>query len=346
MRSAIASTQFRLLDHFLPVTSRNVWRLTIMSWRPRLRSTIFLLVLGILAAPSGLLAQVLGEIKGSVRADNDQAIPGVSVLVKNSETGAERATITDEAGLFSVKSLPPGPYTVSTSLEGLQPSTEAVTLLVGQILTLELGMGVEATAEEITVVDETPLVETSRSTAASYVTSQEVENIPIVGRDFKNFALLSPAVHDDPSRGFIAMAGQRGVYSGLRVDGTSAKNAFFGYANGGEATENDGLIIGQESVREFQIVQNGFNPEYGLDGGGFVNVITKSGTNQFHGTGFYYYTDESFAEDIPATPFAKFTNPSVSDTEPNEFERENFGVTAGGPSPGTRPIATAPSSRA
>ncbi len=302
-----------------------------MSWRSRLRSTILVLALGLIAAPSGLLAQVLGEIKGAVRADNDQPIPGVSVLVKNNETGAERATVTDEAGIFSVKSLQPGPYTVSTSLEGMQPKSEEVTLLVGQVLTIDLGMGVEATAEEITVVDQTPMVETSRSTAASYITSQEVENIPIVGRDFKNFALLSPAVHDDPSRGFVAMAGQRGVYSGLRVDGTSAKNAFFGYSNGGEATENDGLTIGQESVKEFQIVQNGFNPEYGLDGGGFINVITKSGTNQFHGTGFYYYTDDSFAEDIPATPFEKFSNPSTPDREPNEFERENFGITAGGP---------------
>ncbi len=302
-----------------------------MSCRPRLHSTLLLVALALVAAPGGLLAQVLGEIKGSVRADNDQPIPGVSVLVENKETGAQRATVTDDAGFFSVKSLQPGSYTVATSLEGLQPKTEQVTLLVGQVLTLDLAMGVEATAEEITVVDQTPLVETSRSTTASYVTSQEVENIPIPGRDFKNFALLSPAVHDDPSRGFIAMAGQRGVYSGLRVDGTSAKNAFFGYSNGGEATENDGLTIGQESVREFQIVQNGFNPEYGLDGGGFVNVITKSGTNQFHGSGFYYYTDDGMAEDIPATPLLKFRTPSAADIKPNEFERENYGITGGGP---------------
>jgi outer membrane receptor protein involved in Fe transport len=299
--------------------------------RPRLRSTILLVALALIAAPGGLLAQVLGEIKGTVKADNDQAIPGVTVVVKNNETGAQRTTVTDEAGLFSVKSLPSGPYTITGSLEGMQPRSEEVTLLVGQALTIDLAMGVEATAEEITVVDDTPLIETGRSTTASYITSQEVESIPIVGRDFKNFAILSPAVHDDPSRGFIAMAGQRGVYSGLRVDGTSAKNAFFGYANGGEATENDGLTIAQESVKEFQVVQNGFNPEYGLDGGGFVNVVTKSGTNQFHGSGFYYYTDEGLAEDIPATPLLLFRNPSTPDSEPSEFERENWGLTAGGP---------------
>ncbi len=302
-----------------------------MFWRSPSRLSLVVLLLALMVAPSALRAQVLGEIKGTIKADTGQAIPGATLVIRNTETGAQRTTVTDAAGLWSVKSLPSGPYSVSASLEGMQPKSEDVTLLVGQVLTLDLKMGVEATAEEITVVDRTPLVETGRSTAASYITSQEVENIPIPGRDFKNFALLSPAVHDDPSRGFIAMAGQRGVYSGLRVDGTSAKNAFFGYANGGEATENDGLTIGQESVKEFQIVQNGFNPEYGLDGGGFVNVLTKSGTNQFHGTGFYYYTDDGLSADFPATPLAKFRNPSAADTAPSEFERKNYGLTAGGP---------------
>jgi outer membrane receptor protein involved in Fe transport len=192
-------------------------------------------------------------------------------------------------------------------------------------------MGVEVVAEEVTVVDETPLVESSRSTVASYITSQEVENIPIPGRDFKEFALLSPTVVDDPSRGFIAMAGQRGVYSGLRVDGTSAKNAFFGYANGGETSQNDGVIIGQESVKEFQVVQNGFNPEYVLDGGGFVNVITKSGTNQFHGSAFYYYTDDGMSEDIDRSPLDFFRDPNAQPIDPTEFERKNWGLTVGGP---------------
>ena len=152
-----------------------------------------------------------------------------------------------------------------------------------------------ATADIITVTGEAPLLEVSRSAPASYITENEIKNIPIVGRDFKQFALLNPTVIDDPQRGFIAMSGQRGVYSGMNVDGTSGKNAFFGYANGGEATENDGLVVAQESVQEFQVVQNGFAPEYGLDGGGFINVITKSGTNEFHGSAFYFTTDESLA---------------------------------------------------
>jgi outer membrane receptor protein involved in Fe transport len=281
--------------------------------------------------PGAVLAQV-AEIQGYIKADGNEPVPGAAVLVHNDETGAERTAFTDETGFYSVKSLQPGLYTVTASLEGMQTvRRENVRLLVGQVLSADLSMGVEAAAEAITVTDVTPMIEQRRSSTASYITEQEIENIPVIGRDFKQYAILAPTVEDDASRGFITMSGQRGIYSGMRIDGASGKNAFFGYALGGEATENDGLTVGQDSVKEFQIIQNGFNPEYGLDGGGFVNVITKSGTNQFHGTAFYYYTDDGMSEDIERSPLDLFLDPNAQPIEPNEFERENWGLTAGGP---------------
>ena len=288
---------------------------------------------GIVLASIGAYAQQpVGHIQGRVYDDSGAVLPGVSVVITNTNTGAERTVFSNAEGFFSARSLQPGPYALTASLEGMQTvRREGVELLVGQILDIDMSMSLGTTADIITVTGEAPLLEVSRSEPASYITTVEIQNIPIQGRDFKQFALLNPTVTDDPQRGFITMSGQRGVYSGMNVDGASGKNAFFGYANGGEATENDGLVIAQESVQEFQVVQNGFAPEYGLDGGGFINVITKSGTNEFHGSAFYFTTDESLAEDIPATPVDKSRDPDAEDIEPDEFDRQNWGLTAGGP---------------
>ena len=287
----------------------------------------FLLVSGLAQAQ-----QPVGHLQGRVYDESGAVLPGVTVVVTNVDTGAERPVITNADGFWSARSLQPGPYALTGSLEGMQTvRREDIELLVGQVLDVDMTMTIGATTDLITVTGESPLIEVSRSEPASYITAQEIENIPIVGRDFKQFALLNPTVRADPQRGFITMSGQRGVYSGMNIDGASGKNAFFGYGNGGEATENDGLVVAQESVKEFQVVQNGFAPEYGLDGGGFINVVTKSGTNEYHGSAFYYTTDESLAEDIPATPVDKFRDPNAQDIEPSEFERQNWGLTAGGP---------------
>ncbi len=277
-------------------------------------------------------AQILGTINGYISASNGDALPGVTVTVTNQDTGVARSAITGADGFYIVRSLPSGTYSVTGALEGMQTTRqEDVLLLVGQQIGIDLTMGVATQEEVITVTADTPLIEVSRSSAASYIREEEIENIPVAGRDFKQFALLAPTVNDDPQRGFISMSGQRGIYSGLRIDGTSGKNAFFGYGNGGEATENDGLVIGQESVKEFQVITNGFNPEYGLDGGGFVNVVTRSGSNEIKGSAFAFYTDDSLSSDIPASDLDRFRDPNARDFEPSEFERKNWGATIGGP---------------
>ena len=276
--------------------------------------------------------QPVGHLQGRVFDESGGLLPGVTVVVTNTGTGAGRTVITNAQGFWSARALNPGDYVLSGSLEGMQTvRREDIELLVGQVLDVDMTMTIGATTDLITVTGESPLIEVSRSEPASYITTQEIQNIPIAGRDFKQFAILNPTVRADPQRGFITMSGQRGVYSGMNIDGASGKNAFFGYGTGGEATENDGLVVAQESVQEFQVIQNGFAPEYGLDGGGFINVLTKSGTNEFHGSAFYYTTDESLAEDIPATPVDKARDPDAQDTAPDEFERQNWGLTGGGP---------------
>jgi outer membrane receptor protein involved in Fe transport len=271
-------------------------------------------------------------LEGFVYDESGAVLPGVSMLITNTDNGSERTVFTNAEGFYRAQSLLPGNYSVTATLEGMQTVLrDGLVLLVGQRIDVSITMDLGVTADVITVTGDSPLIEVSRSTPASYITEQEIQNIPIVGRDFKQFAILNPTVNDDPARGFITMSGQRGIYSGMSIDGASGKNAFFGYASGGEATENDGLVVAQESVKEFQVIQNGYAPEYGLDGGGFINVITKSGSNNYHGSAFYFFTDEGLAEDLPASPLDKFRDPDAADTNPDEFRRRNWGLTAGGP---------------
>ncbi|MEM1206505.1 MAG: TonB-dependent receptor [Acidobacteriota bacterium] len=284
----------------------------------------------VLLLPCAAQAQVFGVIQGFVTDSDGAALPGVTVEVRNSDTGSARTVFTDAAGFYKARSLASGPYSVTAALEGMQTTRrEGVRLLVGQTLDINLELGIESVSEVITVTSDVPLVEVSRSSAASYVGELEIESLPIAGRDFKEFAFLTPTVQNDNSRGFITMSGQRGMYTGLNIDGTSAKSAFFGYGRGGEATENDGVVVAQDSVKEFQVIVNGFAPEYGANGGGYLNVITQSGTNTTRGSGFFFSRDDSLAEDLPSSPLDDMRGNDGS-RPVDEFERENWGLSLGG----------------
>ncbi|MEM6794162.1 MAG: TonB-dependent receptor [Acidobacteriota bacterium] len=299
------------------------------------RSTLARVLVAIsllLLAPLAAQAQnILGALQGTINDSDGGALPGVTIEVRNTETGLVRTVFTDAAGFYKARKLPAGTYDVTASLEGFQTTRQSgVSLLVAQELEVDIQLGVESVSEVITVTSEAPLVETGRTSAAAYISQEEVEALPISGRDFKEFAFLAPTVQNDPVRGFITMSGQLGIYSGLNIDGTSAKSAFFGYGRGGEATENDGLVVAQDSVREFQVITNGFSPEYGANAGGYINVVTKSGTNTLRGTGFYFFRDDELAEDIPGSPLDEARGRDGS-REVDEFERENYGISLGGP---------------
>ncbi|MEL7061139.1 MAG: TonB-dependent receptor, partial [Acidobacteriota bacterium] len=301
------------------------------SFRNSFARVALLALLLVLAPVSAQAQQVLGTIQGLVTDTDGGVLPGVTVTVLNSETGVDRVVVTDAAGFYRARPLQSGVYEVTAQLDGFATSRiDNVRLLLAQSVDIDLTLQVEGVEEIINVTAETPLVETSRSSAADYITEAEIEALPIQGRDFTDFALLTPTVQRDPDRGFITIAGQRGIYSGLNIDGTSAKSAFFGYGRGGEATENDGLVVAQDSVKEFQVVTSAFAPEYGANGGGYVNVITKSGTNTLRGSGFAFFTDDSLSEDLPSSPLDDFNNRDGS-RDADEFERLNYGLSVGGP---------------
>ncbi len=303
------------------------------STRPRARLLAILLATtcAFLIGGAGLAQTITGTVQGFISDVEGDAIPGATVTATNQDTGIARAVISDANGFYSAKALQVGTYTVTAELSGMQTTQQTdVSVLVGQIKDINLTLEIESTSEVITVTSEAPIIEVSRSGAANYIDEVAIESLPTVGRDFTDFAILTPGVQRDRSRGFLTMAGQRGMYSGLSVDGADNKSTFFGYGRGGEATENDGLIIAQDTVRQFQVITNGFSAEYGRHGGAFVNVVTKSGTNDVRGSAFAFFRDDGMAEDLPSSPLDDhFGNDGSRPVD--EFDTQNLGVSIGGP---------------
>ncbi len=294
------------------------------------RALLLLLVLVAAAAA----AQSLTNVQGFVTDESGGALPGATIEITDRERGAVRTAVANREGFFAIRGIPSGSYDFTASLSGFQPQRlEAVPFLVGQSLDFDFRLGLASVQETVVVRADAPLLEVGRGGAAGYVEADEIAQLPISGRDFVQFALLKPTVKVEPRRGGISLSGQRGINSGLTIDGAEAKSAFFGYGRGGEATENGGLVIAQESVREFQVVTSGYAAEAGRSGGGYINVVTKDGTNAFAGSSFLFFRDQRLVARLPQSPLDAARGVDAADPryDVDAFRRYNWGASLGGP---------------
>ena len=242
-----------------------------------------------------------GNIEGRVVDPNGAAVPGVLVTAINQDTGFSKAVESDTDGAYRIILLPPGKYNVSTKPPAgfkSAPYTN-VTVTVGAQTPLDIQL-VVGNADTITVdVSATgEVVETTRTSVATTINQHAIDNLPINGRNFQDYATLSPAVVRDPRGGDLSVGGQRGTFNSLQVDGVDNNNTFFGQAFGRGGVRPP-YQFSEESVQEFQVNQNGFSAEFGRAGGAVINVVTKSGTNEFHGGAFEYFRDESLNANDP-----------------------------------------------
>jgi outer membrane receptor protein involved in Fe transport len=257
--------------------------------RRLLAAWLFPLVLTSLAAAQS----VTGSIQGSVVDGSGAVLPGVTVTVLNAATGATRVAVTDDRGLFAAELLPVGVYDVTAELTGFQTrKSEAVPLTVGQTVNLRLELGVAAVQETVTVTGASPVLEISRSQVSATVGSAAIASLPVNGRNFIDFVLLTPGVTKDVRGGDISFAGQRGTLNSLVVDGADNNNTFFGQTVGRTGSGRAPYQFSQEAVQEFQVNSSAYSAEYGRAGGAVINVVTKSGTNTFSGAIFEYYRDK------------------------------------------------------
>jgi hypothetical protein len=276
-------------------------------------------LLSLLAAVvSAALAQSsnTADLEGLITDPAGAVIAGARLTVKNRETGVVRTGETNHIGRYRVAALPAGEYELTVSKEGFATSVRTgLALRVGQVATVDVQLPVAAQSEKVTVTEAVPIVETGRATVGAVVDRNEIENLPINGRNFLDYSRTVAGVTAQQTSGQgsgLSFNGQRGRSNNLSIDGVD---------NNGQLNANTRLTLSQDAVREFQVVTNMFAPEFGNAAGGLVNVVSRSGTNDFHGNAFFFLRDESMDG----------RNAFVTDAEKPPFRRKNSGATLGGP---------------
>jgi outer membrane receptor protein involved in Fe transport len=282
-----------------------------------------LLLAGVSAFPQS--QATTGNIEGRVTDPNGAGVPTVTITATNQETGLSKTTNADENGNYRITFLPPGKYRVTTT--GAQGFAGAdfgnVTVTVGGQTPLDIQLKLGATTTMVDVAAEGQIVETTRTSVSSTINERAIQNLPVNGRSFLDFATLTPGVVRDPTRaGDLAVGGQKGTFNSLQVDGADNNNTFFGQSFGRTGTRPP-YQFSEESVQEFQVNQNGFSAEFGRAGGAVINVVTKSGTNQWHGSAFEYFRDESLNSNTPILTARGVKRP--------KSQINQFGGTLGGP---------------
>jgi outer membrane receptor protein involved in Fe transport len=284
-------------------------------------------ILLIAAVPAGrLFAQsALGSISGNVVDASGGAVPGAAVTIRNVDTGAVRTATSGVAGSFTFPQVPPGNYTVSGELSGFSPAKITnVTVSVGGDATVRLKLDPAGVQASVTVSSEAPLIETTKTQVSSVVNERMIQALPTNGRNFLDVVLSTPGVVKDNFRvGDLVFAGQRGTLNSVVVDGADNNNTFFGQALGRTGSGRAPYQFSLDSVKEFQVNTNAYSAEYGRAGGAVINVVTKSGTNEFHGNGFYFYRDKNLN--------AKNYIDAVNGRAKAPYHFDQFGATLGGP---------------
>ncbi len=246
----------------------------------------------------------LSEISGTVHDATGAAVPGAQVVISNSSKGVHLILQTSAGGVFDAPALVPASgYEVNVTKQGFTPyDVKEITLAVGQNVNIVAPLSVSGTATQVEVVATAPLVDDTKTDVSQVIDNQQIQELPINGRRVDSFVLLTPGVSNDGAYGLLTF---RGVANGnnFLLDGNDATEQFYGENNGRTRIVSQ---ISQDAVQEFQVVSANFSAEYGRAMGGVVNTVTKSGTNELHGSLFTFYRGQSFeAHD----PFANL-NPS------------------------------------
>jgi hypothetical protein len=252
-----------------------------------------LLCIVITVAAFGQVNITSGSISGHVTDSSGGALPGVTVTAVNSETGLNRNTNTDNNGEYRFSLLPPGKYRVEAELSGLgKTASPSVTVLLGNDTRADLKIAPQV-SESITVSAVAPVIDTQRTGMAASVTNKQIENLPLLGRDFRSLASLTPGVSAGSfDTNSVTANGARPLSTDFNIDGASSNNDFFGQQTGGTRPP---FTFSQAAIKEFQVIRTQYDAEYGRGVGAVVNAITKSGTNSIDGEVFYFDRKKDWA---------------------------------------------------
>jgi hypothetical protein len=284
------------------------------------------LVLSSAAAPLGAQSQATtGIIRGVVSDPNGAPVANATVVLHETQTNFTRTLTTDAAGNFTGTLLPLGTYDVTARSVGFaEVKRTGIALGVGEQVALRLALAA-VTLAAVTVEARQPVVDVTKAEASTPLAAQVVSGLPNNGRNFINLTLLTPnvAIVQGPDGDELTVAGQRGIHNNVSVDGADFNNSFFGEQRGGQ---RPAFTFNLDAVQELVVVAGGANAEFGRSSGGFVNVITKSGTNETKGSLHYFGKFDA----VSGSPEHRFPSGQVQTFNP-DFSQNQFGFTLGGP---------------
>jgi len=275
------------------------------------------------ASPSSAqLTTAFAQLNGTVRDPNGGAVPRAALTLRETDTNRVYTATADDAGLYLLSNLPPGRYELTAEASGFARFKQTgIVLSVGQAATVEVLLTVRGGSEEVVVTARAVAVEPTRTETSQVISTEQIQSLPISGRLFTDFALLTPGVNTghtsfqspftEPDTTRISFGGQRDLNNGVTVDGADFLNS---------ATSSQRATPSQEAVSEFRVVNNSFVAEYGRALGGIVNIVTRAGTNTLRGSAYEYFrNDATDARSILTLP------------QFDTLHQNQFGFTLGGP---------------
>lgn len=271
-----------------------------------------------------------GAIGGVIKDPQGAVVQNAAVTARNEETNKENTATSDEEGRFRVVQLQPGHYTITVNATGFGAYTQQkVVVEVGRVTSIDVPLSVTATTETVEVTSEAPVINTTQQDFSTNINQTSINELPINGRRWSNFALLTPGSTPDGNFGLISFRGISGLLNNNTIDGGDNNQAFFSEERGRTRIS---YSISQSAIREFQVNTSNYSAEYGRAAGGVVNSVTKSGTNDFHGDLFYYNRNNRFGARNPLATRSFFENgvTRIEGIKPHDL-RHQFGGTLGGP---------------
>ncbi len=298
------------------ICAKNTFRASIRGLKAFSVSMLFVLFSSLAFGQGGAAT---GDLQVTVKDPKNNLVANATVTVSDPAKGLVRAATSDGQGGYTVRQLAPGTYSVAVEAPGFGKSAVSdVSITVGGVVELPVSLAVATGKEVVEVTSQADLIETSRTSTTDTIGQRRIDNLPINGRNYINFTLTDSQVERDnaPNTGAAPT-------SGLNISGQRARSNLVN-VDGADATDNgvNGVrsTVSQEAVQEFQIITNNYAPEYGRASGGVVNIITRSGSNQFHGDVFGYLRNRNFQA---VNPFSTVPNPA--------YTRVQAGAAFGGP---------------
>jgi Carboxypeptidase regulatory-like domain/TonB dependent receptor len=292
---------------------------------------LFLLIsLAFGAAGAAAQSTTQGAVGGTVKDPQGAVVANAPVTVKNEETNKEFAATTDDEGRFRVVQLDPGTYSVTVSASGFAAYTQQkVVVEVGRVTPIDVNLSLTGAQETVQVTSEAPVINTEQQDFSTNINQTSINNLPINGRRWSNFAVLTPGAVPDGTFGLISFRGISGLLNNNTIDGGDNNQAFFAEERGRTRIS---YSVSQSAIREFQVNTSSYSAEYGRSAGGVVNAVTKSGTNDFHGDVFYFQRNNKWGARNPLATNNVLVNGVFTPVgiKPKDV-RHQFGGTIGGP---------------